>query len=253
VPGPEPVDLTVPVFAVHISDNILTPAFWGAGFAVAGLLLAVSVWKIRDDEIPHIGLLATAFFVASSIHVKLPPASVHLLLNALVGVVLGRRAPLAIAVGLLLQAVLLAHGGYTTLGVNLVVVSLPALFARVPFRFLAGRKGLPGRRRAFWAGAATGLFTVVLTAALSAAVLITGGVEDWTIIAAPQFAVYLVLGVIEGIILGVTAEFLVRVKPELLRLGPPARKSAGAAGPVPAPAAPASGDPVTSSRSRTGV
>jgi hypothetical protein len=84
---------------------------------------------------------------------------------------------------------------------------------------------------------------------LNALVLIFGGVEDWTIIAAPQFAVYIVLGVIEGLILGVTAEYLVRVKPELLNLRP---KRAGAAVDHLTATAPAEGAPLTSSRSRTG-
>jgi cobalt/nickel transport system permease protein len=237
------------LFAVHISDGVLAAPFWVAGFAVAGLLLAVAVWRLREDEVPRIALLTAAFFVASSIHVKVPPASVHLLLNALVGIVLGRRAPLAIMVGLFLQAALLAHGGFTTLGINAAVISLPALLAVVPFRFLAGRGGLPGPRLAFWAGAVVGVFTVVLTALLNAVVLIVGGVEDWTIVAAPQFAVYLVLGVVEGLILGVTAEFLVRVKPELLNLP---QKRNEAAGGKSTPAAPADDGMLTSSRSRTG-
>lgn len=240
----------MPLFAVHISDNVLSPPFWLAGFAVGAFLLVVALWRIQEDEIPRIGLLTAAFFVASSVHVKVPPASVHLLLNALVGVVLGRRAPLAIAVGLLLQAWLLAHGGFTTLGVNMVVIAAPALLAGPSFRFLAGRHGLSGPRRAFWAGAIVGTFAVVLTAALNATVLIVGGVEDWTIIAAPQFAVYLVLGVIEGLILGMTAEFLVRVKPDLVRLS--ATNLAAAAEIYEPPAAPTVTEPVTSSRSRTG-
>ncbi|HKB04580.1 MAG TPA: CbiM family transporter [Gemmataceae bacterium] len=237
------------LFAVHISDGVLATPFWAAGFVVAGVLLLLALSGIEEDEIPRIGLLTAAFFVASSIHVKIPPTSAHLVLNALVGVVLGGRAPLAVAVGLLLQAALLAHGGFTTLGVNTVVISLPALLAGPLFRFLAGRRGLPGRRRAFWAGAVTGFGAVVLTATLNAVVLITGGVEDWTIIAAPQFAVYLVLGVIEGVILGVTAEYLRRVKPELLNLR---RTANGAAGANSTPAAPADGEQLTSSRSRTG-
>src|SRR5262249_24058426 len=55
------------------------------------------------------------------------PTSVHLILNGLVGVVLGRRAPLAVAVGLTLQYLLLSHGGLTTLGINTCIVALPAL------------------------------------------------------------------------------------------------------------------------------
>lgn len=206
------------LLAVHISDGVLADIWWQLGFVAAGLLLLPAVLSVDDDEIPRIGLLTAAFFVASSIHVRVGPTSVHLLLNALIGVVLGRRAPLAVAVGLLLQAWLLGHGGFTTLGINTAVIALPAVLAGVVFRRLAGRGGLPGRRRAFWSGAATGFSTVVLTAGLNSAVLVLGGKYDWTIIAAPQFAIYLVLAGIEGLILGVAAEFLVRVKPELLRL-----------------------------------
>jgi cobalt/nickel transport system permease protein len=218
--------------AVHISDGVLSPPWWSAGFVIAGLLLIPAVLSIADEEIPRIGLLTAAFFVASSIHVRIGAVSVHLLLNALVGVVLGRRAPLAISVGLLLQAWLLAHGGYTTLGINCAVISVPALVAPVLFQFLAGHYGLPGRRRAFWAGAVTGFFTVVFTAAINATVLIFGGIEDWTIIAGPQFAIYLVLGVIEAVILGVAAQYLVRVKPELLRLSARTNESNSAGGSV---------------------
>lgn len=207
------------LFAVHISDGVLAPLTLAIGFAIAGVMLVPALWRIRDEEVPRIALLTAAFFVSSSIHVKVPPTSVHLLLNALVGVVLGRRAPLAIVVGLVLQVVLLAHGGYTTLGVNTAVIAGPALLARPLFRVLGGPA--PSPRRAAWAGGLTGWLTVVLTAALNAAVLILGGIESWTIIAAPQFAVYLVLGVIEGLILGTTTGFLSRVKPDLLGLPAP--------------------------------
>jgi cobalt/nickel transport system permease protein len=206
------------LFAVHISDGVLAPPALALGFVVAGALLAAAVLWLRDDEVPRIALLTAAFFVSSSIHVRVGPTSVHLLLNALLGVVLGRRAPIAVVVGLVLQVVLLAHGGYTTLGVNTAVISIPALLAGPLFHTLARRQ--PSPQRAAWAGVVTGWITVVLTAALNAAVLVWGGAYDWTIIAAPQFAVYLVLGVIEGLILGTTAGFLVRVRPDLLRLPP---------------------------------
>lgn len=208
----------MPLFAVHISYGVLSPWAELLGFAVAAVLLVPAVWRVREEEIPRIALLTAAFFVSSSIHVKFGSTSVHLLLNALVGVVLGRRAPLAIVVGLVLQATLLVHGALTTLGVNTAVISLPALLAGPLFRVLASRR--PSPRRATWSGALSGWLIVILTAALNAAVLVLGGVEDWTIIAAPQSAIYLVLGVIEGLILGVTAGFLVRVRPDLISIPP---------------------------------
>ena len=61
------------------------------------------------------------------VHVRVGPSSAHLLLNGLIGVVLGRRAVLAILVGLTLQAILFGHGGFLTLGVNTCVMALPAL------------------------------------------------------------------------------------------------------------------------------
>ena len=109
------------VFAVHIPDgNVLTPLWLIGGYLLAGILVVMGSWRIQDEEIPQVALLTAAFFVASLMHVPVPglPSSAHLLLNGLLGVVLGRRAALAIAMGLLLQAVLLQHGGLTTLGVN---------------------------------------------------------------------------------------------------------------------------------------
>src|SRR5207302_8986738 len=116
-----------PMFAVHISDGVLQPTWEWAGFAVAGLLALLGAWKIRDEEIPRVALLTAAFFVASQIHVRVGPTSVHLILNGLVGVVLGWRSALAIPVGLLLQATLLGHGGGATLGVNCCARLVPAL------------------------------------------------------------------------------------------------------------------------------
>src|SRR5260370_37530133 len=95
------------------------------------MVVVMGSWRIEDDEIPRIALLTAAFFVVSLIHVPVPglPTSAHLLCNGLLGVVLGRRAALAIPIGLLLQAVLLQHGDLTTLGGNTCVMGLPALVA----------------------------------------------------------------------------------------------------------------------------
>lgn len=206
----------MPIFAVHISDGILTPVFYAIGFVIAGLLLIPAVIGIDEDEIPRVGLLTAAFFVASSIHVKFFGGSVHLLLNGLVGVVLGRRSPLAIIVAVALQAFLLGHGGYTAIGVNTVMMAIPALVSRVVFRALA-RSSPISPKRATWVGALVGGTAVVLTAALYAGVLLIAGQEDYRLIATAGFAVHLPLAVIEALIVGFTAGYLARVKPELLR------------------------------------
>ena len=148
--GAEPIVLWLPL-GIHISDGVLSPPWLAAGFALAGLLALLAAYRVRDEEIPRIAILSAAFFIASLIHLRLVPTSVHLLLNGLVGVVLGRRAPLAILIGLALQAALLGHGGFTTIGINTCVLTLPALLAGWMF---AGVHRLPWtaskRRALFW-------------------------------------------------------------------------------------------------------
>jgi cobalt/nickel transport system permease protein len=124
------------MFAVHISDGILAWPLWVGGFVLLAALLWLGLRSLDEDEIPRIAVMSAAFFVAAAPHAPLPMSSAHLLLNGLVGVVLGWRAVAAILVGLFLQVLLLNHGGFTTLGVNACVMFLPALAAGLVFRVL---------------------------------------------------------------------------------------------------------------------
>jgi len=242
-----------PPLALHISDGVLVWPSLPLGFALSALLLVWASWRIPDEQIPRIGLLTAAFFVGSLIHVRVGPTSVHLILNGLVGIILGRRAALAIAVGLLLQCILLQHGGYSVLGVNCCIMSLPALFARPVFQQLTKVREYPSFRyrdgllavayllypMAMWllagmmligrrlrwggpddadfrAGFAVGVGCVLLTALLNGAMLVIAGSEDWRLIAAVVVAAHIPIALIEGIIVGCTVSFLRRVKPELL-------------------------------------
>jgi ABC-type Co2+ transport system permease subunit len=133
---PDFADLAL--WAVHVSDGILADRWWMGGFIVAGLLAFWGAWRIREEEIPRIALLTAAFFVASSLlPIRVGPTSVHLLLNGLVGILLGRRCAVAIPVGLLMQVALVGHGGFTTLGINSCVLIVPALFAWQLFALLS--------------------------------------------------------------------------------------------------------------------
>ena len=160
------------LWAVHISDNVLATGWWAGGFVVAGLLAALGAWRIRDEEVPRVALLTAAFFVASSFHVRVGPTSVHLLLNGLIGVLLGTRAGLAIPVGLLLQYLLVQHGGISTLGVNSCVMALPALGACALFRLL---NHLPWLRRPWFRSLLVGVcsLTWLLSLVYSVTLLVT--------------------------------------------------------------------------------
>src|SRR5438270_7269857 len=134
------------LFAVHISDNVLAAPWCLGGFALAALLVFFGSRRLDDDEVPRIALLTAAFFIASLFHVRVPPNSVHLILNGLVGVLLGWRACLAIPVGLFLQVLLIQHGGFTTIGVNTCVMAVPAL---VSYYLFHGLRRVPWWRSAW--------------------------------------------------------------------------------------------------------
>ena len=201
------------LLAVHLSDGAIADAWVAAGFGVGALLLFFAMWRIREDEIPRIGVLTAAFFVGSSIHIKLAivPTSVHLILNGLVGVILGRRAPLAVTIGLGLQYLLLAHGGYTTLGLNACIVGIPAILAGWAYPVLK-RLGVC----AFARGAILGGAAAAGAVALNFLVLLFAGKEDWTTLAKLVLLAHVPVVILEAVMLGVIVRYIEKVKPEML-------------------------------------
>ncbi|MEN8447025.1 MAG: CbiM family transporter, partial [Cyanobacteria bacterium J06555_13] len=108
---------------MHIPDGIVPAQVCIAGYGTTGLLTWFSLRQIDRQgnsaaKVPKAALLTAAFFVASSIYIPIPPASVHLLLNGLLGVILGYFSFPAILIGLFFQALIVGHGGWTSLGVN---------------------------------------------------------------------------------------------------------------------------------------
>lgn len=171
------------LLAVHISNGVLSPPWIWLGFTGMVLLLIPAMTRIADEEIPRIALLTAAFFLASSIHVKLGPTSVHLLLNGLVGVVLGWRAGLAIPIGLTLQAFLLEHGGLSTIGINSCVLTIPALLcAGLVTMVRSPVRGL--RADLYWLLA---FLTPILLVNLLLYFLMTFALNRWSIPRPPYF------------------------------------------------------------------
>jgi cobalt/nickel transport system permease protein len=102
----------------HIPDGVATIPVLAAGAAITVGGLAWGLRALSPERMPRVAVLSAVFFVASLIHLPVGPASVHLILNGLMGAVLGAAAFPAIVVALLLQAVLFGFGGLAVLGVN---------------------------------------------------------------------------------------------------------------------------------------
>jgi cobalt/nickel transport system permease protein len=200
------------LFAVHIADGLLAWPWLLGGAALAAIGVVLACRKLDQAEIPRVGVLSAVFFVASTIHVPLGFVSVHLLLNGLVAAVLGKRAALAIAVGLFLQAILFGHGGLTTLGVNTCILWWPALLGALVLKLLARRV------KPVVAGMACGFITSTLTVVLNAVVLWAGGVADLRNVAILSLLSHLPVIGLEMVLVGFVVQVFAKAKPDWLGL-----------------------------------
>lgn len=199
---------------VHISDGILTPQVWITGFIITMIILTFTLRKLKTEDVPLVSLITAAVFVASLIHIPAGPTSVHLILNGLAGVILGFGAFPSIFVALLLQAALFQHGGLTTLGINALTMGIPALVASAVFRF--GTSHMRSKKAVFTFAAIAGGLAVYLAVLLTSIALFTTGTEFLGVIGFIAVA-HIPVGIIEAIVIGNIAVFLLKVKPEMLK------------------------------------
>ncbi len=196
---------------MHISEGILSGQVLSAGAAIAVAGTGIGLKKIDYDKIVHVAILASAFFVASLIHINIGPASVHLILNGILGLLLGFAAIPAILTALLLQSVLFQYGGLTALGVNVVIMAFPAVLVHYLFLPFLGKSS----KLNFTAGFLAGLFSILLSSLLLGAALWFTDKNFFE----TSFAIiitYIPVMIIEGIITGFCVTFLLKVYPEII-------------------------------------
>lgn len=196
---------------MHIAEGVLSAPVLAAGAALALAGTAVGFRRLEGERLVRVGLLASGFFVASLVHVPIGPVSGHLILNGLVGLLLGWAAFPAILTALLLQALLFQYGGFTTLGVNCFTMALPAVLCGLAFRRLVASGGRGLNVAAFCAGSLS-----VLGAALLTALALALTDQGFTAAAKALVLAHLPVMAIEGFVTAAVAGYLAKVKPEAL-------------------------------------
>lgn len=197
---------------MHISEGILTWPVLASGAAAALAGTAVGLNKLKTEDIPKTAILSAAFFVASLIHVPLGPASIHLILNGIVGLLLGWSAFPAILVALSLQALFFQYGGLTTLGVNTLLMAFPAVLCYLIFKPLILKDH---RSVALAASFAGGAFCVLLSGIMMAGFLVFAH-RAFLEVALVIVSIHVPVMIIEGIIAMFCIGFLKKVQPSLL-------------------------------------
>ncbi|AKJ65128.1 cobalt transporter CbiM [Kiritimatiella glycovorans] len=202
---------------MHLAEGILSAPVLACGAAATAAGTAAGLKAMQPDDIPRTAVLTSAFFTASLIHVPLGPASAHLVLNGLCGLLLGWMAFPAILTALLLQALLFGYGGVTVLGVNAFNLALPAaLFGTLLRLPLRNPRGL---RTVFAAGFAAGALALAGSTLLAALSLGLSG-REFRAAAALLVAGHVPLMIVEGFVTASACLYLYRVRPEMLGAPP---------------------------------
>ncbi len=196
---------------MHISEGVLSIPVLASGGALAIVGTYIGLKKMDYDQLPKAGILAASFFVASLIYVPVGVVSIHLVLNGLCGIMLGWGSFPIILVALILQAVFFQFGGLTTLGVNTIIMALPAVIVYYLSRsFVSHHTG-----RKIVVPFLTGFCAVLLSAILMAGSLFLTGEAFFEIAGVVIVANFPVM-FIEGVITFFCVSFLKKVYPALL-------------------------------------
>ncbi|WP_320034961.1 cobalt transporter CbiM [Halarcobacter sp.] len=195
---------------MHISDGILssevaiTTAVIGAG------LVIYSLKNLKNKNIALVAAMSAIFFIASFIHIPLGPVQIHLVLIGIIGILIGPCVFLSVLIALLFQATLLGYGGITSLGANLIIMSLPAFIT-----YLFVKKGFFNLLEEKIKYFVIGFFPVLLATFLLALILALSK-EEYFYASLTIFLANVPAMVIEGLITIFLINYLKKSTPQLL-------------------------------------
>jgi cobalt/nickel transport system permease protein len=209
---------------VHIPDGFIdAPTSLAAGAAAAGVLVACarrSGEMMEDKHAPMAGLVAAFIFAAQMINFPVAGGtSGHLLGGALAAILVGPYlGALCVSVVLVVQALMIADGGLSALGLNVVNMALVGAFAGYGI-FLLARRVLPATRGGVVAASAVaaGLAVVLGALAFTAEYAVGGaGGASLTRVAGAMVGVHLLIGLGEALITALTVSAVLAVRPDLV-------------------------------------
>ncbi len=213
---------------MHLSEGIL-PLAWAAGTTVAAIpfvAAGASQIKKRTAEEPRakpmIGLIGAALFVISALPIPVPIAGTcsHPTGVGMAAIFI-KPLPTAALTFIILafQALLLAHGGITTLGANILCMGVLGSCSGYGAFLLARRLGLPLWAGAAAAGAVGDLATYGGTALVLAAAL-HGELPFLTVWVATSLSflpTQLPLALLEAIITAGMVSFVMERRPDIIQ------------------------------------
>ncbi|MFZ9904815.1 MAG: cobalt transporter CbiM [Steroidobacteraceae bacterium] len=199
---------------MHIAEGVLDAPTLIAAASFTTIGIAIGLRQLTPQMLPSAALFAAVFFLVGTIHIPIGVGSVHLILNGLIGLLLGWLAFPVLFVALALQALLFSFGGFTALGANTLLMALPAVVAGLLLRpFLKRYSSSP--RTLMTIGALAATIGIVGATGLAALMLWSTGREALlglvTLLAAAQTPVW----IIDAIVTALAVSMLGRARPKI--------------------------------------
>lgn len=199
---------------MHLSEGVLHSSTLIAGAVVAAAGIAIGLKSLKSDRLSLTALFASAFFVASTIHIPVGIGSVHLILNGIAGIFLGWAVFPAFLIALVLQALLFSFGGFSVLGVNLCIMALPALVVHYLSRLLLRELT---RKRLIFAGILAGVLGVGGSALIASLVLAMDSGKQYADLIGLLIVSHLPVFLVDSLISVGVLLTLAKMMPEALR------------------------------------
>ncbi|MDB4966501.1 MAG: cobalt transporter CbiM [Myxococcales bacterium] len=216
-----------PAHAMHLADGIL-PGRWALVWTAASLpfvVAALALLERRDARDafykPFVAMVAAAVFLISCMPVPVPTAGTcsHPCGTGLAAILIGpSMTVLVTVVALLLQALFLAHGGFTTLGADVFSMGVAGAFVGYLVFTVGRRAGLGLGAAAFLAGVISDWATYATTSLELATALHGARPLGATFVAVALAFVptQLPLGLFEGVLSAGAVTFLYRRRRDIL-------------------------------------
>ena len=216
-----------PACAMHIKEGILPIDWAGLWFLVAapfvyGGLRTIERRRKQDPgAMTLVAMVGAAVFVISCMPIPVPNAGTcsHPCGTGLGALLIGPGPTVVVAsIALLFQALFLCHGGFSTLGANIVSMGVVGAFSAYGLFHLLRRMRVPIFASALAAGIISDWATYATTSVELAAVLRNDG-SFWGMFAF-MIAVFvptqLPLGIAEGLVTAYAYRFVLNRRPDLL-------------------------------------
>ncbi len=202
---------------MHIPDGFLSTPVWATLDAVALPAIGWVAKRARGDadesRTPLLGVLGAFVFAAQMVNFPIAPGtSAHLLGGALLACTVGPAASILVLTAVLaIQAMVFQDGGLLALGANFFNIAVVGTLAGwAPGALFAGR----WRKPSLFLG---GLLSVVLSGGCALAELLLSGVRIPTALFSGALVMFVISGLIEGVITVAVVGAIGRINPGWVR------------------------------------